>query len=414
MKKIIISILTLLFLQSCDTNDNLLTNENEQEKKQSEKENYSNRAMNSFSPFSDFTYAQGWRVAFKVTEKTLVDTECKMVTKGHPPYEYEILECEDIYEKRTMYKGHPRRVADVNGDGKDDIVGFGQHDVWVSLSNGSNFEQTKSWSKDFCDNYGWRVDIYDRTVADVNGDGKADIVGFGHEDVWVSLSNGNGFEKAQSWSKDFSFKYGWNNYKNVRTVADVNGDGKADIVGFGDHDVWVSLSNGNSFEKAQSWIKDFSYNIGGGGGWRTDKHVRTLADVNGDGKADIVGFGYHDVWVSLSNGSSFSPTKSWIKDFSYYIGGGGWRTEKHVRTVADVNGDGKADIVGFGEHDVWVSFSDGNNFGRTYSWVKDYSFYNGGWRVDSHVRTTGDLNGDGKADIVGFGGSQVLPKLSEY
>jgi hypothetical protein len=35
------------------------------------------------------------------------------------------------------------------------------------------------------------------------------------------------------------------------------------------------------------------------GGWRIDRHPRLTADVNGDGRADIVGFGNAGVWVSL-------------------------------------------------------------------------------------------------------------------
>ena len=43
----------------------------------------------------------------------------------------------------------------------------------------------------------------------------------------------------------------------------------------------------------------------------------------------------------------------------------GWNNIDHTRTVADVNGDGKADVIGFGGTNVFVSFSEGNSFGTT-------------------------------------------------
>ena len=39
---------------------------------------------------------------------------------------------------------------------------------------------------------------------------------------------------------------------------------------------------------------NFAYNAGG---WRVDRHPRFLADLTGDGRADIVGFGDAGVWV---------------------------------------------------------------------------------------------------------------------
>ena len=39
-----------------------------------------------------------------------------------------------------------------------------------------------------------------------------------------------------------------------------------------------------------------------------DKHLRFLTDVNGDGKADIVGFGDDAVQVALSDGQEFTYT----------------------------------------------------------------------------------------------------------
>jgi hypothetical protein len=42
--------------------------------------------------------------------------------------------------------------------------------------------------------------------------------------------------------------------------------------------------------------------------WRVDRHPRFLADVNDDDRADIVGFGDAGVYVSLATGSgNFNP-----------------------------------------------------------------------------------------------------------
>ena len=44
-------------------------------------------------------------------------------------------------------------------------------------------------------------------------------------------------------------------------------------------------------------ITNFGYNAGG---WRVDQHPRFLADTTGDGRVDIVGFGNAGVYVSRS------------------------------------------------------------------------------------------------------------------
>ena len=36
-------------------------------------------------------------------------------------------------------------MADVNGDGKDDMVGFGTDGIYVSLSTGTGFEPSNNW-----------------------------------------------------------------------------------------------------------------------------------------------------------------------------------------------------------------------------------------------------------------------------
>jgi hypothetical protein len=187
-----------------------------------------------------------------------------------------------------------------------------------------------------------------RMMADVNADGRADIVGFGSSGVWVSLSTGNGFAARTMWINDFNLNAGWRMTDHPRMMADVNNDGRADIVGFGGSGVWVSLSTGIAFAARTMWIDDFNYNAG----WRMTDHPRMMADVNNDGQADIVGFGGSGVWVSLSTGAVFAPRTMWINDFNLNAG---WRMTDHPRMMADVNNDGRADIVGFGSSGVWVS-----------------------------------------------------------
>ena len=65
----------------------------------------------------------------------------------------------------------------------------------------------------------------------------------------------------------------------------------------------------------------------------TATSVTAAHDLTGDGRADIVGFGDGGVWVSLNNGNgTFKPLTKVIDNFGYDAGG--WRVEKHPRLVA--------------------------------------------------------------------------------
>ena len=61
---------------------------------------------------------------------------------------------------------------------------------------------------------------------------------------------------------------------------------------------------------------------------------------------------FKGVYVSLSTGSGFI-----VPSLNYGHGAGGWRVNLHPRHVVDVNGDGKADIVGFGNAGTYLSLS---------------------------------------------------------
>ena len=110
---------------------------------------------------------------------------------------------------------------------------------------------------------------YSVAVADLNGDGKPDIVtaNYGGNSVSVLLNNGDGtFGSQQTFATDLS---------PVQTVvADVNGDGRPDLVTVSNHDsaIGVLLGKGDgTFEPAAA----------GSGVGLSDTPF--LADLNGDG-----------------------------------------------------------------------------------------------------------------------------------
>lgn len=310
---------------------------------------------------------------------------------------------------------YPRHLADINGDGKADIVGFGEHGAYLSLANGTGgFGAVGLGLKWFAPSAGgWTDDSrYPRHLADVNGDGRADIVGFGENAVFVSLANSQGgFGSVGIGLQWFTPSAGgWSNDERYpRHLADVNGDGYADIVGFGEHAVYVSLGNGQGgFGSVGVGLKWFTPSSGG---WANDdKYPRMLADINGDGKADIVGFGEHAVFTALADGQGgFGPVNIALQWFT--PSSGGWSSEdRYPRMLADINGDGRADIVGFGENAMYYALADVNGgFSHVDIGPRWFTPSAGDYASnDTTPRYLADITGDGKADIVAFSPDGVV------
>ncbi|NJO41205.1 MAG: calcium-binding protein [Cyanobacteria bacterium RU_5_0] len=218
------------------------------------------------------------------------------------------------------------------------------------------FNETRGWSS---------FNRYPRQVADVNGDGKADIVGFGQNAVYVALGQANGtFGNAFAAHDLFNEVRGWSSSDRYpRQVADVNGDGRADIVGFGQTATFVALGQANgTFGSATVAHNGFNETLGG---WNSfDRFPRQVADINGDGRADIVGFGQNAVYAALGQANGTFGTAFAAHDLFHETGGGWSSFDRFPRQVADVNGDGKADIVGFGQNATFVALAgvDGDDF----------------------------------------------------
>ncbi|MFJ9182805.1 FG-GAP repeat domain-containing protein, partial [Streptomyces anulatus] len=172
---------------------------------------------------------------------------------------------------------------------------------WVSLQDEEGtFAEPLYVLDDFGVDQGWSsIDEYPRFMIATTSDGVPDIVGFGPQGVVVARGRGDGtFEPSRLVLNDYGQAQGWTGEKHLRLLADVTGDRTPDIIGFGNEGVWVSHNNGDGgFEQAQLVCRGFGYNEDAGG-WRVDRHSRFLADITGDGRVDIVGFGGPGVHVA--------------------------------------------------------------------------------------------------------------------
>ncbi|MFJ8620598.1 FG-GAP-like repeat-containing protein [Streptomyces clavifer] len=256
---------------------------------------------------------------------------------------------------------HLRLLTDTTGDGRLDIVGCHDDGVWVSLQDEDGAfapigdEPVLRAFGHSDEAGGWLLDKHPRFFADTTGDGRLDIVGCHDDGVWVSLQDDEGmFTEPLYVLDDFGVDQGWSSVaEHPRFLASTSRGGPTDIVGFGPQGVVFSRGHGDgTFEPAKLVLNDY----GQAQGWSSDKHLRLLADVTGDGAPDIIGFGDEGVWVSHNDGTGgFEQAQLVCRGFGHNENAGGWRVDRHPRFLTDITGDGRVDIVGFGGPGVHVA-----------------------------------------------------------
>lgn len=157
----------------------------------------------------------------------------------------------DKYQGWGSPSTHLYLAGDINGDKKTDLLGFGDENVYVSFSDGKNLEPlTLALSSFYSKQTFWKNnDVFPKVLGDVNGDGFKDIVSFGIKNIWVALSNGKVFLKPTIYLNNyFTQSNGWNSFFVFpRFLMDINHDGKDDIIGFGNNNLYVSYSYGSGF-----------------------------------------------------------------------------------------------------------------------------------------------------------------------
>jgi hypothetical protein len=196
--------------------------------------------------------------------------------------------------------------GDVNGDGRGDLLHLvsGEYiNTWISRGDGTyEIKSFQPWS-----GYGTKLGQWG--TADVNGDGRDDLLhiwGGDYINTWISRGDGTYLIKSfQPWPGYGASLGGW-------ATADVNGDGRVDLqhIWGGDYiNTWISRGDGTY------QIKSFRPKPG----YKTNLGLWTQGDVNGDGRGDLLhiwGGDFINTWISRGDGTyqikSFRPWPGYV------------------------------------------------------------------------------------------------------
>ncbi len=273
-------------------------------------------------------------------------------------------------------------TGDFNGDGKPDLVVVNNSTtswnelgvVELLLNNGSG-TFTPGTPVSLADDLAQKV-----TVGDFNGDGKLDVAAsYALNSVAILWGNGaGGLSTPSAFFTPVKDPY-------FMAAADLNGDGRLDLTIGSSYGAAVGiLLNDGKGGFAPPDSSDFA------SGGSTARGVLT-ADFNRDGKPDlaVVNEDNNTVGILLGNGDgtfaavSTYGTGSTVSSWNQFLAAG------------DFNGDGNPDLVVTNSSQGTVAVLLGDGQGHFSAPV----LYNTGLNGPSRIRAA-DFNGDGKLDLV--------------
>jgi len=289
----------------------------------------------------------------------------------------------------TYQQGVRVAVGDVNGDGRNEIVTAPGKDAWTELKvfDGRTFQQLKTVLpfKDAT----WWAGAYVAT-GDTNGDGRDEIVEGLDAGCCTTLHVLDGIS-----GNDLAgfYPYGNNSEVGARVAAgDLNGDGTADLIAMPLGSTRINafrVSGGAAFRTIDAFGSEI-----------TGPAAIAAGNLTGDARAEIVAAAptAYGAEVKIFNASTGTAETA----LAPY---GGESVSSVAVALGDVNGDGSSDIILSADTPggTEVEAIDTNGVQLADFYVLDASI------VPGASIAAGDLDGDGKAEIVLGGGPTTAP-----
>ncbi|MEQ4518639.1 FG-GAP-like repeat-containing protein [Pseudarthrobacter sp. B907] len=273
-------------------------------------------------------------------------------------------------------------VGDFNGDGRNDLIARKwDGSLWFYAGNGSVSATSEGYSGGVkVGDFGW--DAFDALlgVRDFDGDGRPDLLARRPDGVLV-LYPGTATGRPGA-AREIDF--GWQIFDQLIALQDFNGDGTNDLAGRKpDGTLWMYSNTGQAKLINATKI---------GSGWGIYTTILGTGDANGDRMADMI--------ANQPDGSVYFYAGTGMRDEGYSggrkIGNFGWDAFDMLVATPDFNGDGIADLIARGSGGtLW--FYAGNGTGSYGAGVRIGNF---GWDAFNALTGVGDLDGDGRNDLI--------------
>jgi MYXO-CTERM domain-containing protein len=288
------------------------------------------------------------------------------------------------------------RMGDLDGDGRADLCARADAGIRCWLSEGDGFSASIQ-GPPLADDVGWAAPQYAGTLrmADIDGDGRDDLCARAAADFRCWPSTGDGF--ADPWLlPDLSDEAGFDTASRYGTIrmGDVDADNRVDVCARTADGMRCWRSTGSGFEgpiEGPHWSDD--------AGWDRLEYWSTirLVDLDGDRRADLCARSSTGLVCHLSTGDGFGPPiagPQWSDDT-------GWADYDNYSTIrfGDLDGDGQRDVCARANAGIVCSRFEGDGFGATFTGppLADASGWNA-IRFYSTIRLI-DFDGDGLDDL---------------